>query len=420
MVQEASSAEKSPSDASISRAELPSPQLPDPHKHENSSFECSWTESEEKALVRNLLESGFIPGSLYTLSAWYKNSELSRRFGFFFLGNGIAQACGGLLAYGVLHMRGVAGLAGWQWLFILEGLFTIVSGVIFLSLFPGLPSNPVSLLRVSFFNEREKMIMLSRLRLDNDTRTARSRHIKGLHILSTRLKYLRSQIKDPKVLLHVLLTICGLAPTTALWSYAPTIIGSFGYGRLQANALVSVGQWISVCLIIIAAFVADKTGRRGFVVLFGVFCQWIFMVAFRALPDSSSAGLKFGIVTMGTATCSWWHSVNGSWLSINASCPEKRAIRMAMFIMAANCAGIVGGQLFRSDDLPYYHRGWTIIAVLMSIALSAVISLLISYWQANRYLASGGNVIDQSADEYGHHEHGLQRRSRSAASPYNY
>ncbi|KLP18896.1 nicotinamide mononucleotide permease [Fusarium fujikuroi] len=227
-------------------------------------------------------------------------------------------------------------------------------------------------------------------------------------------------IKDPKVLLHVLLTICGLAPTTALWLYAPTIIGSFGYGRLQANALVSVGQWISVCLIIIAAFVADRTGRRGFVVLFGVFCQWTFMVAFRALPDSSSAGLKFGIVTMGTATCSWWHSVNGSWLSINASCPEKRAIRMAIFIMAANCAGIVGGQLFRSDDLPYHHRGWTIIAVLISIALSAFISLLIIYWQANRHLASGGNVTDQSAGDYGNHENGLQRRNRSAASPYNY
>lgn len=91
-----------------------------------------------------------------------------------------------------------------------------------------------------------------------------------------------------------------------------------------------------------------------------------------------------------------------------------------MFIMAANCAGIVGGQLFRSDDLPYYHRGWTIIAVLMSIALSAVISLLIFYWQANKHLTSGGNVIDQSADDYGHDENGLQRRSRSAASLYNY
>jgi hypothetical protein len=69
--------------------------------------------------------------------------------------------------------------------------------------------------------------------------------------------FLGTKFKDPKVLLHVLLTICGLAPTTALWSYAPTIVGSFGYGRLEANALVSVGQWISVCLIVVAAFAAS-------------------------------------------------------------------------------------------------------------------------------------------------------------------
>jgi hypothetical protein len=48
-----------------------------------------------------------------------------------------------------------------------------------------------------------------------------------------------------------------------------------------------------------------------------------------------------------------------------------------MFIMAANCAGIVGGQLFRSDDLPYYHKGWSIIAALMSLALVLVNVLLV-------------------------------------------
>lgn len=54
-----------------------------------------------------------------------------------------------------------------------------------------------------------------------------------------------------------------------------------------------------------------------------------------------------------------------------------------MFIMAANSAGIVGGQLFRSDDLPYYHRGWSIIAAFMSFALILVISLLIIYNRLN-------------------------------------
>jgi len=56
---------------------------------------------------------------------------------------------------------------------------------------------------------------------------------------------------------------------------------------------------------------------------------------------------------------------------------------MAMFIMAANCAGIVGGQLFRSDDLPFYHRGWTIAVSFMAFALVMVIGLVIMYAVSN-------------------------------------
>lgn len=67
---------------------------------------------------------------------------------------------------------------------------------------------------------------------------------------------------------------------------------------------------------------------------------------------------------------------------------------MAMFIMSANCAGIVGGQLFRSDDLPYYHRGWTIAVAFMSIALASVIVLLVLYAVANSRLKKSGLVIE--------------------------
>ena len=63
-------------------------------------------------------ESGFIPAGFYTITRWYKNDETSKRFAIFFLGNMIMQALGGDIAFGILHLRGVAGLAGWQWLFI--------------------------------------------------------------------------------------------------------------------------------------------------------------------------------------------------------------------------------------------------------------------------------------------------------------
>ncbi len=110
------------------------------------------------------------PAALYTLSQWYKGPELSKRFALYFMGNGLATASGGLLAYGILRMRGVGGLAGWQWLFILEGIVTVTAGIVFVCFFPGTPSNPVSLVGLRFFSEREQMILRERVFLDDPTK----------------------------------------------------------------------------------------------------------------------------------------------------------------------------------------------------------------------------------------------------------
>ncbi|CAK7229800.1 hypothetical protein SCUCBS95973_007350 [Sporothrix curviconia] len=342
-------------------------------------------------LLLGLCESGFIPGSLFTISQWYRAHELSRRYAFFFLGNGVATAAGGLIAYGVLHMRGVAGLAGWQWLFILEGIFTILTGVVFVTLFPGLPSNPVSFAGVRYFNDRELLILRQRKALDDPTAGPLRRRVSWDDIWAT--------LRSGKVWLHVLLTTVGLAPSTALWSYAPTIVASFGYNSLASNAMTSVGQWVSVTLVVLGGFIADRWGRRGFFVLVAVVIEFVFTVAYKCLPDDADRSTKFALLTLASATCSWWHAVHGSWMAINARTPAERSIRMALFIMAANCAGIVGGQLFRSDDLPYYHRGWTIAVAFMAFSVAVTLALLVLYAIANRKIQKeadrGGADVDE-------------------------
>lgn len=72
-------------------------------------------------LLLGLFEGGLFPGLTVYLTLFYTKKELALRIGYLFVSSALAGACGGLLAYGIGFMDGVAGLSGWRWIFILEG-----------------------------------------------------------------------------------------------------------------------------------------------------------------------------------------------------------------------------------------------------------------------------------------------------------
>ncbi|EKG13808.1 Major facilitator superfamily [Macrophomina phaseolina MS6] len=185
------------------------------------------------------MEAGFIPASLYAITTWYKTMEMSVRFAVFFFGNYVAQAASGLIAYGVLHMRGVGGLAGWQWLFIIEGIYTVLAGAIYMAFYPKSRDEPVPFTRLTYFNEREKHIISQRVILDDPSKVTGTRK-------TISMEELRSALSDWTLYPHCLLTICALAPSSTFSSYGPKQIISFGYEKLQSNALYSIGLWIQL------------------------------------------------------------------------------------------------------------------------------------------------------------------------------
>lgn len=124
-------------------------------------------------------ESGYIPGGLWTLSTWYTRQESAKRVMVFFFGNQLGQASAKLIAYGILHMKGVGGYPGWFWLFIIMGGFTLLSGIVLGFCLPDSFQNPRSwfLPQWRIFSERELHILKMRVILDEPLKDKKKQHI---------------------------------------------------------------------------------------------------------------------------------------------------------------------------------------------------------------------------------------------------
>lgn len=78
-------------------------------------------------LFLGVAEAGFFPAATYLLTIWYERHEVQSRMAIFYASASLSGASSGLLAYDIQHMAGTARLAGWKWIFILEGLIPVIT-----------------------------------------------------------------------------------------------------------------------------------------------------------------------------------------------------------------------------------------------------------------------------------------------------
>lgn len=156
-----------------------------------------------------LAEAGLFPGISYYLSCWYKRSEFGIRMAIFFSGAALAGSFGGLLAAAISEMNGVGGKAGWAWIFILEGLATIVLGVLSFWVVVDFPDN------ATFLEEADRKRVIRRLILDQQ---ASGEHEKW------KTSYVWASLKDWKTYLGAIVYMGADGPLYAFSLFLPTII----------------------------------------------------------------------------------------------------------------------------------------------------------------------------------------------------
>jgi MFS family permease len=112
------------------------------------------------------VEAPLYPGAVFVLSCWYTRKELALRFAILYTGLVLAMAISGLIAAGVFAgMEGAMGLAGWQWLFIIEGAIGCVFAIAALFLLPDYPGANTGSARWSM-SEDLRRLAAARMQVD--------------------------------------------------------------------------------------------------------------------------------------------------------------------------------------------------------------------------------------------------------------
>ncbi|MGV7091376.1 MFS transporter [Siccibacter turicensis] len=88
-----------------------------------------------------MAEAGFTPGIIYYISCWFPKSNRARAMSFFYMGSVMASIIGLPISGSILNMHGIADIAGWRWLFAIEGIPAIVLGIMVLWRLPQSPDH---------------------------------------------------------------------------------------------------------------------------------------------------------------------------------------------------------------------------------------------------------------------------------------
>ncbi|KAK2015408.1 inner membrane transporter yfaV [Colletotrichum eremochloae] len=347
-------------------------------------------------LMLGLTEAGYIPGSIYTLSTWYTKRELAKRIAIFMFGQFGGNALSPLVASGILKLAGKGGLTGWQWLYLLEGLATLVVALMLILLLPGSPDMPKPLASKGIVRFTADQQDILQKRMDVDEPGSR-RGVRGIDIPWA---LVWKTVKHYKRWPHYVSTFCVFSTWSPLMTYTPSIIMTLGFDRISANALAAVGASLAMAIVFAFATLSDRTNKRGATVILGHICYLITLVVARSVHPHVGKWSRWGLWTMINAFAVCYHPAHNIWLQVNCRDPRERSIGIAMWVMSAISGLMVGTQYFRGNDLPFYDKGLLTMIIMVSVGMAAALFQEAVYVVHNRRVAQGKSKPKDGSEPY--------------------
>ncbi|KAF2117336.1 putative allantoate permease [Lophiotrema nucula] len=313
-------------------------------------------------------EAGIFPGSFYLLSFWYKREESQKRFSVFWCSVLTAGAFGGLLASAIAKLNGTAGLQNWRWIFILEGIGTIVIGIISYFTISDFPQS------AKWLTEEERALVKERAGHDHTS-------------VPIGLKDIAWFFKSPMRVVGAFMYWGIIVPIYSYSYFAPTIIKTFGYTVIKTQLRSVIPFAAALALVLIVAWASDYTQLRYPFVMFGLILCIAGLGTLMSVHHNLS--VQFGalcLVAMGAFSSG---IVMICWYVMNLHGHIERSIGTAWLISFGNTGGIVATFAFLSKDAPYYRTGYSICmgAVVFGAVCASAYAFLVFKARRNKGVA---------------------------------
>ncbi|PYH83743.1 MFS general substrate transporter [Aspergillus uvarum CBS 121591] len=339
--------------------------------------------------VLGLAEAGYIPAAMYTLSTWYTKEQLTKRIAIFFFGMFGGAAIAPLLGAALLKLDGRGGIAGWKWIFLVEGLWSIIMALL---LFTGLPDRPPhspqsnSPTTSNSNSDSDSSSSLDKPTTDKLPANPPSSPADDRIPWSLVYKTITNTAKWP----HFLATGCVFATWSPLTTYTPSIIMSLGFDRITANALAAIGSLITLPVIFFFAWLSDRSRRRGCTVLLAIGSYLVALVVLRTVQPHVGRWGHVGLWTMVNGLAVGYHPVHNAWIQVNCESAGERSI----IVMSATAGLMAGSQIFQGDEADdFYPKGLVIMIALVAVGFGLVVVQMGIYQFTDR--RNGGLVEEE-------------------------
>ena len=192
-------------------------------------------------LLLGAAEAGFFPGVAFFLATWFPGEYRTRIIAWFMVAIPISSVIGGPLSGWLLGLDGVWGVAGWQWLFLVEGLPAAIVGLVLLFMLPDRPED------AAWLNDEERRLV--RERLEAERRPKEVRH-------------LSLALRDVRVLMLAGIQFGFLVGSYGIGLFLPQILDTGRLSDLEIGFVTSAAYGVASVTMILWAGHVDRHGHK--------------------------------------------------------------------------------------------------------------------------------------------------------------